>query len=240
MPTTTDDGLCRFGQWCRTPDGLDVGRGLCWACERHAEHVIGLLPATHHQLCARIPKDAGRRGLGRIAGPAGPQAPVHVEFDALARHIAWVLGTWEHPVREVIGAHPVREHGVRDIVVVARAARVLGRHFSALLALPDTAYLPYGAQVGAVCDGPAAVVELVGLYHRGMSLLGETRRWEPRALPCPATNPGGRPGCGLYTLGRWVGDSKVVCTNCGWWCTDNDYAWYTATWQPPTMVGVAR
>jgi hypothetical protein len=160
----------------------------------------------------------------------------------MARRIVWSLGTWEQPVRETANLSPVWERGVRDVVVAQRATRILTRHFSVLLALPDTAYLPYESPVADSCDGPAAVVDLVGLHHRAVSLLGENRRWEPRALPCPAPPAGTDPdqtrlwGCGLYHLGRWVGDDRVWCGNCGWSCTADEYGWYTTTWRPPVAA----
>lgn len=245
--------LCRMGDNCRGyvegQPADDVGRGLCWPCERHGQHAIGLLADDWRHLAAEVGKDASRQGLGGMPTASRPEAPVplRLDIDAFARQIAWTVETWEVAVRERVGLADVADRRVavsttgatvraaaRPELAVSRGVGVLVAHYSVLLALPPTAYLAYpvdeSAPVPAELDGPGAVVELVDLHYRALAVLGMTRRRESRPLPCPPQPA----GCGMAgMLGHEKGSGVVDCGNCGWWCSLDEYAEYTATFQPP-------
>lgn len=247
---TFDLDTCRMGAYCRTrttyadgqttPGSAD-GRGLCWPCELHGQFAIQQLPRDWHQLVARIPKDASRQGLTPIGrNLAEAPIPMHLDMDTAARAIAWTLDTWAVPVFERIPraetgrSAEFAERHIRAAWAVARSAGLLDRFYTVLRALPPTEHMPYGDNhtVLAVDDGPGAIATLTQLHHRATAIIGETRRLETRDLPCP-TPPH---GCGLdSTLRRRVGDTDVFCTNCGWWCTDDQYTQYAITWVPPKL-----
>lgn len=244
-----DLDVCRMGDRCRgdrIPAGngwepaFADGRGVCSPCEAHARHAIGQLREDWTQLTDQVGKDAGRNGIAAFGGggKASPPLPLRLDVDAAARRIAWMLDVWAAavferlPVAEAGRRREFAERGVRQSWAVARSTRILTTHFPALLALGPTAYMPYGEDhtEPAEDDGPGAVVGLVDLHHRARQMLGETKRFERRDLPCPPAPD----GCGLdNVLVREIGYVFVQCTNCGWWCTDAEYDEYALTFLPP-------
>lgn len=244
--------LCRFGQWCATRDthgnpGQAEARGLCWPDETHGRYAISQLADDYAGLASILGKGIAPAGGGGASGPPGPRLPIREHVDALMRQIRWALETWEVAVRERARLSDVPEHGVRDWVVVERAAGILTEHYSVLLALGATDILDYETAAAVDADGPGAVVELTQLHHRARSMLGLTRRREARALPCPlipCTRHGATPcrdprcaehvtGCGLTELGQDIGGNVVDCRSCGWSCSLDEYAAYAISLQVP-------
>lgn len=236
--TTTDP--CRMGDRCRERDpaggAAEAGpRGFCLNCERHGQHVIGQLPGDWLHLYVQLGKPLSSLGGG--IGASAVEAPIllRVEIDQVMRHIVWTLQTWEIKVRRQARLSSLPPGRVRPHVTVRRAAQLLDRHYSVLLALGSQDYLAYSGQL-QVGDGPAAIAEMVDLHYRSRSLAGSARRRERRALPCPSKEKG---GCGRAgTLGEWIGDGSygeriVDCSNCGWHCTIEQYTAYSLTFIPP-------
>jgi hypothetical protein len=243
---------CRFGPWCATRDHKGVpgpadSRGLCWPDETHGRYAIAQLPDDYAALAGILGKDISPAGGGSVTSTPGPRLPLRENVDALMRQIRWTLETWEVAVRERARLSDVPEHGVRDFVVVGRAAEILTEHYPVLLAYGATDILDYETAAAVDADGPGAVVELTRLHHQARSLLGLTRRRESRALPCPLI-PCGRhgaapcrerrceehvTGCGLYELGQDIGTDTVDCRSCGWACTLDEYAAYAISLQAP-------
>jgi hypothetical protein len=248
-----------MGVWCSTRDrstgepGPAEARSLCWPDEKHGQFAIGELPADWVGLMQRVGKDAGRQGLGGIpTGRAEAPLPIHEHVEALARHIAWTLDTWATPVRErarlaedLRGYQHQWQQRLRAGVAVRRDADTLTVHYSVLLALDPIPYYKYDTYEIGTGDGPDAVAELVSLHHQARSLLGVTRRREPRDLPCPSPPDGTADlerrlwGCGQYTLGWDVGADDVDCDRCGWTCDLDAYAAYAMTFVPPKTRAAA-
>jgi hypothetical protein len=211
-------------------------RGLCRACELHGAHILTQFPKVYAALAAELGKDAGRSGLGGLpTRRAEAPVPLRLDIDALVREIVHDLTTWELPVREVARLSEVPERGVRFAVAVNRACKTLGDFYPALLALPMTAYVPYGGGV-AELDGPGAVVHLASLYYRAERRLGTQVAREPRHGPCPncwldeIPHPDGSKTTALVWT---VGDPDIVCRNCGWTIRIQDYTGYLMAFTPP-------
>lgn len=252
-----DLDVCRYGPHCRSRDGDQPGdadgRGLCWPDERAAAFAISQLFGDWRQLHQAVTV-LGAGGISGIpANRAEAPIPLNLTADVLMRHIAWDVTTWATVVRDVARLAEVPERGVRPHVAVARGVETLTAHFSVLLALRPTDYLPYGGeetmsgrQLPDEMDGPAAVIALTDLHHWTRSMIGLTRRREPRALPCPAPvdpcNPTNRDGCGQPTLVFYIEhmNDRIDCTNCGWSCSLDEYSAYVKTLVPPALaVGAA-
>jgi len=243
---------CRFGERCATRDKANIPgpagpRGLCWPDEAHGLFAISSLPADYAGLAEILGKDIAPVGGGNTNGAPGPRLPLRENVDSVMRQIRWSLETWEIAVRERARLSDVPERGVRDHVVVERAAAILTEHYSVLLAYGATHILDYDTAAAVDADGPGAVVELTRLHHRSRSMLGLTRRREARALPCPlipCSRHGVAPcrdrhceqhttGCGLHELGQDIGTNTVDCRSCGWTCTLDEYAAYAISLQAP-------
>jgi hypothetical protein len=248
-----DLDVCRFAGDCREPGGdggggTTGGRGLCYPDELHGQWVIGQLPRLYVDIHAEVGKDAGRNGLGAPIGSGGgmkvdPPTPINLGMDAAAREIAWTLQVWAAPVWDLLPrTEAARLHEDASRWPVARAARLLVAHYPVLRSLGPTSHYPYvrdGTEPAVrEDDGPGAIVALVDLYRRSRSILGETRRFELRHLPCPRPagddDPDRAGGCGLEgTLLHEVGTDRVGCCRCGWECTTAQYDLYALTFIPP-------
>lgn len=255
-----DREWCRFGPDCRSATTSDkpghrqpgpaAGRGLCQPDELHGQFVIDQLPRLHADLHERVAKDAGRTPGGQIGSAKAVEAPVPLVLgmDVAAREITWTLRVWATRVARVLRGPQ------RSLADVAgwqpfQAAALLANAFPVLRSLQPGLYPPYvrdgeGRPAPVEDDGPGGIVQLVNLYHRSRSILGETQQHEARHLPCPpplaADDPDAAPrgGCGQAgTLVRQVGREGVHCVACGWSCTDVEYDLYALTFVPPKSRG---
>jgi hypothetical protein len=257
---------CRYGQHCRTrvQDGTMVrpgpadGRGLCPPDEANGRHAIRQLPDLHARVLALVPKDAGRQGIGSLTGgghgsaKVDPPTPLNLEMDALACQIVYLLEIWAIPVWDLAVGSKFRELSTPQHWTAGQAADLLTANYQVLRSLTATSYAPYDQSlIGSVApedDGPGAIVMLARLAQRARSVVGEDQRLERRAMPCPKPYPDPDPkveavyGCGLEgTLVRRIGpDPTIFCTNCGWWCSPQEYEQYMLTemlrrdrWLPP-------
>lgn len=255
--------LCRFGVHCRAAtrtieDGRGkrqpaaaTGWGLCVVCERFGRTAVERLGDLYGTLHAELGKDTGRNvqpGGGGSHGNAkvDPPTPLRLNVDAQCREIAWVLLVWAESVAERVDALP-RPAGAWSAAEQIRrgpyrCSRLLMTYYSVLLALPATAHIPYvgeGALADPVeLDGPAAVVQLVGLYERARRWAGEGQRAESRHMPCPPVDAG---GCGQQgVLVQDIGSERVRCSKCDWTCTDLEYGRYAITLKPPARRASAE
>lgn len=222
-----------MGQHCRTKRGDAPGdatdRGFCLPCERHGQFAISQLPEDWSRLHAMIAAGGGGFGAGIPTNRIDPPIPLRVNVDQLMREIAWTLVAWELPVREKARLSEVAEKQVRPEVEVPRAARCLVVHYDVLLSLAPIDYLDYALGPDTL-DGLGAVGRLVRLHHLARAAAGESRRFEPRILPCPPEPISS--GCGDYALVEIVGEggdgqaNPVVCQTCGWATNADEYAAY--------------
>ncbi len=225
---------CRMGMHCRTRDnagnpGIATDRGLCLPCERHGLYAISMLPEDYVVLSIHLGKSGSVFGGGIPSSKSEAPIPLRIDIEALMTRIRQSLLTWERDVRYLARLSDVPQNGVRYGVEVDRAARTLAAHYSVLVSLQ----LPHSA-----IDGVDGVIELVGLHFRSKSIVGEARAWEWRELPCP-----GEPlsdGCGKHSLGQWLGSDVVVCPECGWSCTLDEYRTYVFTMIPPKSSNYSR
>lgn len=218
---------CRFEEHCRQLDHTTAepaqatDRGLCLACETHGKWAIGQLATDYVGLSVQLPRTSPSiGGTGVTVKRAEAPIPLRPEIDALMRRIVSTLDTWERDVRYVARLSTPAGN-VRPGWLVNRATRTLTEHYSALLALR----LPASALIGA--DG---VVALTALHHQAAAVVGESRTWEWRQLPCPAAPLSD--GCGEMSLGQWIGSDRVECAGCGWCCTTAEYSMYVSTLIP--------
>lgn len=117
--------------------------------------------------------------------------PYSTETDALLRSIEESLVSWEERVRVVnrlAAIDTALSRRRRPGVAVSQAARVLGAHLDALLALLAGPMVRVRADAAVIeeLDGADAGLELLELRYRARKILGETRpqRETLDGVPC--------------------------------------------------------
>jgi hypothetical protein len=72
-----------------------------------------------------------------------------------------------------------------------------------LVTLPAEEWLIGGYRV--VRDGVHRALDIRRVHTKAEKMIGLNKVWQRRAAPCP--------NCQLPTLGSWVGDETILCTN---------------------------
>jgi hypothetical protein len=135
---------CALGSWCHAATRDDDGnwhpaltfQAFCSACRGRVATCLDELPFA----CVRMLVQIGQRPrTGKaVRVPPGPREPIRLEVDALVREMAAVLGSWHERVADVarLSAPDMEAASRHPVEAVRDAAKVLGAHLDALLALP--------------------------------------------------------------------------------------------------------
>lgn len=218
---------CRRGFRCRNPYAPYNGHGLCYSCEAYGRESIKQFPADYRELAEEIYPLSTGLGSEISGSRVDPPLPFRSDIDAQMRHIRWMIVSWVPLVRAQAKLTNVSLARVNHEAVVAWGAQVLQDHYAVLLALDTAVQLSYRTGRVVPMDGVQAVIEMIEVHQRTPRLIGMSRVWEEREMPCP--KPPLSNGCGSRTLGTYVGSGKVECVQCGWYCTLDEYAEYVLT-----------
>lgn len=211
---TDDVDRCRTPACRTTPTPGYAPRGLCPFHEAEGLDAIESLPSDWSDLQPLV-WDKLRAGLSEAGGGKfGPSEPINYAADALGREIAYTAVQWEAVVRERVRLSEVPEVAQPTYDDLARAARTLAAHYSALVATPDTDLLDYDGNP-TTADGIDAIISLAALHRRARSMVGLTTK--------TTAEPGTCPNCGHETLRHRDGADDVHCATCRQSMTWNDY-----------------
>lgn len=218
---------CVMGDLCRTPEVSTSLGSLCESCEKRGKVTIGSLLSDYIALSEELAPTGATLGAGVGSNRVDPPLPVRMDVDAQMRHIRWIVVRWAPRVRNMARLTPLDFEGAAHRAAVEVGLQVLQDHYNDLLTHPTVVIQDYRSGAWTSMDGPGAVVEMARIHRRSRLILGITRVWEEREMPCP-----GEPlsdGCGERTLGTYIGSGRVECARCGWFCTTDDYAKYVLT-----------
>lgn len=197
---------------------IEIPRGLCARCISDVEHALNHLTGDVVELTMHLGK-TGQAGGVMVSSSFDHPVPIQVNLEALRAEIDSELQAWAEPVAEILGIEWDTDsmHRTRMAPRVQRAAHLLARSVSTLLALPETEHpawgngLPVwdvelGCQDTTVRDGVDGALHLIELHRRAYAALGRTEYVERLPHPCP--------WCNWITLIRRNGQDNVECENC--------------------------
>lgn len=175
---------CARAEWCygrtvSTVDGKPVitaaltYRAYCDRCAAHIGECLDALPAAYVRLHGEL-GEAPRRGqMSHV--PFGPRLPLREDIDALMRHMAVTLCSWEARVRAVARLEPRNpELAVDTARSVEQSAEKLATHLEVLLAL-QPGWMVRAVPLAPGRHGkPAAICDEAGMLLERLEPIAET------------------------------------------------------------------
>lgn len=114
---------------------------------------------------------------------------------------ARVTGSKEPPIPLNVGALDLIDE-IGDVIDRAGGYRVID-----LITLAAEDYIVWrrGERQAVDLDGVMRALDIRRVHTKAESMVGLNRVWQRRAAACP--------NCHLPTLGSWLGDEQILCTN---------------------------